>query len=189
MHDLNPVRLRAASSSGGAALWLRPWAESDVDAVWAGFTDPAVAAWNPQLPFTQHAQAEDWLTQKADDWSTGRAASWALCLEDPDSAVVGSVGLSNLDRAREAFPSAHAAVSYWVLPSGRGQGVAAGAAAAAAEWALDDLRLPRVQLLHDLDNTASCRVADRAGFDLEGVLRRSAPTRAGWADQHLHARI
>jgi RimJ/RimL family protein N-acetyltransferase len=187
--NLEPVQLLTPADGDGGVLSLRPWNAADVEVVFEGFSDPDVAEWNPALPFIRRDQAVEWLERKAAGWVSGRSASWAVCLDTPDGAVIGSVGLDTIDRAREAFPSAHASISYWVLPSGRGRRVAARAAIEASRWALTDLGLPRVQLLHDLDNIGSCRVAARAGFALEGSLRRCAPGRDGWQDQHLHARI
>jgi RimJ/RimL family protein N-acetyltransferase len=40
-----------------------------------------------------------------------------------------------------------------------------------APWALRELRLARLALLTDVDNAASQRVAERAGFTREGILR------------------
>jgi RimJ/RimL family protein N-acetyltransferase len=45
------------------------------------------------------------------------------------------------------------------------------------EYAFQHIRAVRVELITDEENVASCRVAERAGFVLEGVLRneRRAP--------------
>jgi RimJ/RimL family protein N-acetyltransferase len=37
-------------------------------------------------------------------------------------------------------------------------------------------------------NTASCRVAGKAGFRLEGTLRSALLHTDGWHDMHLHGR-
>jgi RimJ/RimL family protein N-acetyltransferase len=47
------------------------------------------------------------------------------------------------------------------------------AARAACRWAFGDLGLQRIQLFHAVENTASARVAEKAGFTCEGRLRRS----------------
>jgi RimJ/RimL family protein N-acetyltransferase len=38
-------------------------------------------------------------------------------------------------------------------------------------WSFDELELLRVELRIDVENTASARVAERAGYQREGVLR------------------
>jgi RimJ/RimL family protein N-acetyltransferase len=42
---------------------------------------------------------------------------------------------------------------------------------------------------HSTVNAASCRVAERAGFALEGTKRSEAWHTDGWHDMHLHAKI
>ncbi len=59
-------------------------------------------------------------------------------------------------------------VSYWVLPSARGRGVATRACVAATRWA-HDLGLHRIQLQHSTHNEPSRRVALKAGFVEEGI--------------------
>jgi [ribosomal protein S5]-alanine N-acetyltransferase len=51
------------------------------------------------------------------------------------------------------------------------------------------LGLHRVQLQHAVDNAASCRVATKAGFALEGTQRGSCLLAEGFVDEHLHARV
>ncbi|MEW2435901.1 GNAT family protein [Streptomyces caniferus] len=38
-------------------------------------------------------------------------------------------------------------------------------------------------------NPASCRVATKAGFRLEGTMRSALLHADGWHDEHLHARV
>jgi RimJ/RimL family protein N-acetyltransferase len=53
----------------------------------------------------------------------------------------------------------------------RGRGVCTRALRLLSRHALDDLGLQRLQLVADPDNVASQRVAEKAGFRREGVLR------------------
>ena len=59
------------------------------------------------------------------------------------------------------------------MPAARGRGVAVAAVDAACRWAFDVLAVERVELFHAVENGASRRVAEKAGFTLEGRLRRS----------------
>jgi RimJ/RimL family protein N-acetyltransferase len=53
----------------------------------------------------------------------------------------------------------------------RGRGLATRALVLTARWALGHEDVARVQLRADVENEASRRVAEKAGFRLEGVLR------------------
>jgi RimJ/RimL family protein N-acetyltransferase len=55
----------------------------------------------------------------------------------------------------------------------RGRGIASRAVRLAARWALEDCGVARLQLRADVRNEPSQRVAEKAGFTREGVLRSS----------------
>jgi ribosomal-protein-alanine N-acetyltransferase len=80
-------------------------------------------------------------------------------------------------------------IHYWTAPWGRGHGYAAEAARAAAAWALRDRGFARVSLFAVVQNAASRKVADAAGFRFEGILRNAALTRAGRADLATYSLI
>lgn len=67
-------------------------------------------------------------------------------------------------------------VSYRTVEGARGGGVAAAGVRALARWAFDDLGLHRLELGHRTNNPASCKVAERAGFAVEGLERGSSAT-------------
>ena len=85
---------------------------------------------------------------------------------------------------------ADAEIGYRVSPPARGRGVATEAVTAASAWAFDNLSLVRIELAHAVANPASCAVALRAGYPLEGLLRQSFVYGDGQRyDEHLHARL
>lgn len=144
-------------------LLLRPWREDDLDAVWAAVQDPELRRWN-DTGSTSRAEAAERLARRR-DWSSGDHASFAVI---GDGALLGSVSLHSIDR-----DMGDAEVGYWTVASARGRGVAVRAVLAVCSWAFTDLRLDRIQLFHAVENAASGRVAAKAGFTLEGRLRRS----------------
>lgn len=101
-----------------------------------------------------------------------------------DGEVLGRIALGSMD-----LDDGVASCAYWVLPAARGAGVAPAALHALSEWALAPGRFHRLYLDHSTRNQASCRVALKAGFALEGTRRSAAVHADGRHDMHLHARI
>ena len=64
-----------------------------------------------------------------------------------------------------------AELGYIVAPAARGRGVATAAIRLLTDWGFTERGLLRLELLISVDNVASIRVAERAGYVKEGVLR------------------
>jgi RimJ/RimL family protein N-acetyltransferase len=62
-------------------------------------------------------------------------------------------------------------LGYIVSAGARGRGVASELLRGLTAWAFDELGAQRVVLIVDVDNAASSRVAARAGYVREGVMR------------------
>ncbi len=73
-------------------------------------------------------------------------------------------------RARSTARTVEVELGYAVAPGARGRGVATEALRQLTQWAFDQGML-RVVALISTDNPASSRVAEKAGYTLEGVLR------------------
>jgi RimJ/RimL family protein N-acetyltransferase len=80
--------------------------------------------------------------------------------------IVGSIGLRGTD-----WDAGHTEIGYGVQAGRRGRGHATVAARAVGLWALTDCGMRRVQLGARVDNVASLRVAEKAGYHREGTLR------------------
>ncbi|MEU9714807.1 GNAT family N-acetyltransferase [Streptomyces sp. NPDC047976] len=160
---------------------LRPWREADAPVRAAAYEDPDVRHWNQPEPMTLDeavARIARWNRQ----WTEEEAAIWAVA--DEADRAVGLIGLAEFD-PRDAA----AEFLYWLLPRGRGRGVMAQAVTAVSRWAFEEAGLHRLRICHSVANPASCAVAVKAGFPLEGTMRGALLHEDGWHDEHLHARL
>lgn len=164
-------------------LQLRPLRAADAEQVLALLDDPQTRLWNPGPEPLDVASARSWCAG-AGDWSVGAHASFAVC-DATSGEVLGTVSLHRIDPL-----GGDAEVGYRTAPHARGRGVATDALAAVSRWAFGALGLARIELLHAVEHESSCRVAVRAGYPLEGVLRKSYVYGDGVRrDEHLHARL
>jgi RimJ/RimL family protein N-acetyltransferase len=169
-------------------LVLRPFVASDEDAVAEALRDPDILRWTAgtaviRSPAEQRARR--WLEPRIDGWARGNAV-FAVADATTDY-VLATVSVRDVNRVPD-----QAVVAYWVSAAARGRRLAARALDAAARWAFapDGLGLHRLSLDHAVVNVGSCRVATRAGFQLEGVMRDYYVEVTGERhDSHLHARL
>ncbi|WRZ89822.1 GNAT family N-acetyltransferase [Streptomyces sp. NBC_01007] len=163
-------------------LELRPWRLSDADVLVTAAQDPAIRKWN-----LLHVESPEAARLRIERMHERRRAEtgavWAIA-RTADGRAVGLVGWNDID-----LDDGSAEIVYWVLPDARGGGVVAEAVRRLSRWALEDLGLYRLRLCHSVANPASCRVADRTGFTLEGTMRGALLHEDGRHDQHLHAMV
>ena len=162
---------------------LRPPRESEALDALAMLHDPDTHRWNPAPKVVDLETAAAWCRRGA-DWSDGTHATWSVI--DDKERLLGNVSLWALD-----IDDQHSGyVCYRTVPWARGRGVATQGLAAATAWAFDNLGLERLVLPHAVANKASCVVAERCGFTLEGVARAGYrdPDGERW-DEHLHGRL
>jgi len=140
-----------------AVVSLRPLDLTDVAVVEAALDDPDICRWFDN----RGVSAREVVERATSRWQSGEAAEFALL--DLDECV-GSLWLT-------LGTSGRASVGYWLLPQARGKGIVGRALGLVSQWAFDELGVKRIGLLADPRNVPSVRVAERAGFQREGVLR------------------
>jgi RimJ/RimL family protein N-acetyltransferase len=104
-------------------------------------------------------------------WASTTDAEFVIA----DAAHAEPLGVVSL-RIAERDPGL-AAVGYWLRPEARGRGAATVAVQLIALWAFNELGVQRLELTTAPENVASQRVAERAGFSREGVLRGLVATK------------
>lgn len=180
--------LHAPATAAGPALLLRPWTPADLPALVEVCRDPVLRRW------TSHEVADEadgirWLATEQRGWEAGDRLGFAVLETGPTAGSGGGrlAGSVVLKGAAAGRPTAE--VGYWTAAHARGRGVAPRALEALTDWAFTAFGPAgpaRLDLLHQLDNLASCRVAEKSGYALEAVLTAAPPEfpREG----HLHVR-
>jgi RimJ/RimL family protein N-acetyltransferase len=146
-------------------LRLRPFADTDAEAVYALQSDAHVLRYWDEPPWTEPERAQRFLARSRQLAEDGTGVRLAIERRD-DGAFLGWTVLSRVNLTHHS-----AALGYCFTESSWGQGYATEAAHALLTWAFDTLRLNRVQAEADTRNAASARVLEKLGFVREGMLR------------------
>lgn len=109
----------------------------------------------------------------------------AFIFSKEDGELIGGSGLHDMDWALRSFE-----VAYWGRTGYTGKGLITEGVRALADFALGELAAQRVFLTTDNNNLRSWRLAERAGFELEGILRNERLDLDGKPrDTRVYARI
>lgn len=134
--------------------WM-PWAQSE-----PSVQDSERECRRMHARFAAHEDLVFFMFERDADGSEGRLA--------------GGTGLHRIDWTLRSFE-----IGYWRRQGCGGQGYVTEAARSLARFAFDRLAARRVEIRTDDANSASWRVAERAGFTLEALLRGDSLTPAG----------
>ena len=173
-----------AEEINGDGVRLRALRPDDLDDLVAGYRDPLVQRFLPQVPAPFEAGVADWFVrERAAQIAAEGGAVYAIA--DPATdRLLGSIGLDRVVAGRQ-----QGEVGYWVGPQARGRGVATAALRALSGHAFGT-GLQRLELLTHWENAASQRVALAAGYRREGVRRGVMRNRDGGRDDLLaYARL
>lgn len=144
---------------------LRLACDADHPAVVEACQDPAIQRYTTVPDRYGDANAREFARQVALGFAEGSALT--LVIADPDSdALLGTIGLRRIPT-----DSGRWSVGYWVAPWARGRGVAAHAVRLLSRYGFEQLGATRIELWAEPENEPSLRVAERAGFQREGLLR------------------
>ncbi len=138
---------------------------AEADRLTALCQDPDVQGWTTlPSPYTR-ADAETFLAICAAGWAEGTQWNWGV-RDAVAGTLQGMIGLTD-----EGTGSAE--IGYWLAPDVRGTGMVARAMDLVVEhaFAADGLALTRLSWRAYAGNVRSRRVAERAGFRVEGEIR------------------
>jgi RimJ/RimL family protein N-acetyltransferase len=153
---------------------LAPFGEADLDALVEACNDPAIAQYTfIPAPYAR-ADAELFVSGQAERRRAGEAIDLAI-RSRRDGGLFGATGLRVFRPER-----ASCEIGYWVAAEFRGHGVAPRAVSMLADWALRSLPLTRIELTPDVENRASHRVAEKAGFELTAERRETFAKGRHW---------
>ena len=144
---------------------VREWTGADVEPLVAPLNDAEIARWTRvPAPYTR-TDAEEFLVRADERRRTAEELSLAIV------AATGGALLGSISVRVTSWENLRGELGYLVFAHARGRDVATRAVRLCARLAFEQIGLERVEILAATGNPASQRVAEKAGFTREGVLR------------------
>jgi RimJ/RimL family protein N-acetyltransferase len=162
-------------------LRVRSWRKDDLDALLRYANNPKIAA-NLRDQFPHPYTRRDALEYLGYARSQQVPTSFAV---EYGGEAIGGIGFRmGTDIARLSTE-----IGYWLAEPFWGRGLATRAVTAASDWAFDNYKVIRIFAMAFSHNVASMRVLEKAGFEREGLMRRSAIKNGAVVDQVLYAKV
>lgn len=167
-------------------ILVRPLASRDLESLYAAVLESkdAVGRWMSWChPDYTMRDAEEWIAHCERSWESGADREFGI-LDATSSEVLGCVGINQFNRVHN-----FANVGYWVRTSRVGRGVASAAVLSLADFAFGELKLSRIEIVAQVDNVASRRVAEKVGCRFEGIARNRIVYKGQPRDAALYSLI
>ena len=159
-------------------LLLRVPVVADVEQIATACQDPDIQRWVPiPVPYNE-TDALSYVRDYSDrGWVSGNCCTWAIV---HDGHFAGAIGL-------DGIAGEEPTIGYWMAPASRRNGLLSEALPAVLDFGMSaaaphGLGLNRVRWHAYAGNSASARIAQRAGFRFEGTIRDGATDRSGVVD-------
>jgi RimJ/RimL family protein N-acetyltransferase len=147
------------------AIRLRLRADSDTPSVIEACQDPEVIRWTRVPEAYDERAAEEWVSESTRQRERGEGLHLVIADAESD-AFLGSIGIHRINRIEGRCD-----IGYFLAPWARGRGAMTGAVRLLSTWILETLPIDRIEITIEPANGASRAVAERAGYELEGILR------------------
>ncbi|MFG1839369.1 GNAT family N-acetyltransferase [Micromonospora sp. NPDC049175] len=168
------------TTAGAVELRIRPLEEQDLDAVVQTCRDPETIRWTTVPDPYEQADAQGFQVYAESTWARGEAACFVVA--DPDDRYAGTI-----DLRLSPSDALVADVGFMTAPAFRGRGYLPAALVAISTWGCTTLGLARIEWKANVGNTASRRVAEKAGFTFEGTARGGVQHRGERVDAWVAA--
>ena len=138
---------------------------------------------NIPYPYTE-SDAEWWINHITEETQKlGRSINWAI--RNPNHLLIGGIGFQHFELGQ----SHQAELGYWLAKPYWGKGIITEATKKVTDFAFSELGLVRVTATVFEFNLGSARVLEKAGFQLEGVLRKHFKKDGRVFDGKMYAKI
>jgi RimJ/RimL family protein N-acetyltransferase len=165
----------------GDGLRIRPWRRDDLDALLRHANNPKIAG-NLRDQFPHPYTRRDGIDYL--NYVRAMDVPMSLAVEYEIEAIGGLGFKLGVDIARLSVE-----MGYWLAEPYWGRGLTTRAVIAAADWAFGNYGVVRIFAIAFSHNVASMRVLEKAGFEREGLLRRSAIKNGLVLDQVMYSKV
>ncbi len=107
--------------------------------------------------------ALQWISMARIDYAKDGRFGAVICLR---GEMIGGIGFHDLDLVHR-----HASIGYWIDKDHEGRGIVTKCCRVLLQHLFDTMKLHRVQINCNIENTRSRAIPERLGFKFEGVMR------------------
>ena len=147
-------------------LNLRPWRESDAEALFKYASDPDVG---PRAGWPPHKSVEESLEIIRTVFSG--EGMWAVVLKET-SEVIGSIGYLPAGSSNLDIEEGQCEIGYWIAKPYWNQGICTEALQAVIDYCFNVKGFSVLWSDYFPENPASGRVMEKCGMKVEGILRQ-----------------
>ncbi len=155
-------------------LMMRAWQPADAGQVYDACQDAEIQRWTRVPSPYSMADADAFVAVSPERWSAGLPTFRIFELDG--RSLLGSIGF-----VRSSDPGV-LELGYWIASPARRRGVATDATRLVCDWAFEHPEAHRIEWVAEVGNVGSHLVAERSGFQFEGVLRSRIEHRGAWVD-------
>lgn len=175
-----PVEFPVEGISDGS-IRIRLWADSDEPAVIAALQDPEIPRWTRVPENYDESDASEWTVERRRQQETGEGVHLVIVDAEGDE-FLGAIGVHDVEREE-----GRCNIGYYLAREARGGGVMTRAVRMLSKWVFESLPVERIEIPVIVENSASRRVAERAGYAFEGVLRSHTVIKGQRRDIAMHS--
>ena len=161
------------SQRASGPVRIRPFQTNDIDPLFEAARESIaeVSRWLPWCHATySREEAVAWVTSRPEAWRKGIEYSFVI-VDGSSGRFLGGCGLNHINLQHR-----FANLGYWVRSGAAGKGIASAATLLVAQFGFEQVGLVRVEIVVDVDNTASQRLAVKVKASREGVARNRIVT-------------
>ncbi|HSP21558.1 MAG TPA: GNAT family protein [Planococcus sp. (in: firmicutes)] len=138
--------------------------------------------WLPWLDFTTELKdTEDFIKASRGNYAEGKTLNAAILF---NGEIVGLGGFNNINPANKT-----AYIGYWLGQEYQGKGIMTRVARALTDYALNDLKLNKVEIRAAAGNVKSRSIPERLGYVEEGTIRRAESLYGHFVDHVVYGML
>lgn len=161
---------------------LRPFRKGDEESLQRSINNRKIYRHTLRIPYPYTLKhARDWVKKCILQSRKKRLGEINFGI-DINGELVGGVGLTNVEQHK-------AEIGYWLAEQHWGKGVMTGAVRLVCSFGFRRLKLRRIYAHVFVKNRASARVLEKAGFSLEGLMRKLHKKDGKFVDALTYAKV
>ena len=161
---------------------LRPFKRGDESSLKENINSKKIYQNTLNIPYPYTLKdAKDWIAKNLKEMKKRKPNMINFAI-DINGEVVGGIGLNKIEGHK-------AEIGYWLAEKYWGQGIMTQAVKLVTEFGFKKLKLKRIYAYVFSWNKASMKVLEKAGYKLEGILRKDVKKNNKFIDTYLFAKV